>query len=50
MKGNYLTKGWIRDVEANKGWVLTRCLQGSAQCFAGANRDLLAGDVQAGEF
>jgi len=41
-------KGWIRDVEANKGWVLTRCLQGSAQCFAGANRDAGAiGDVEA---
>ncbi len=25
------------------GTVLTRCLQGSAQCFAGASRDVLAG-------
>ena len=29
---------------------LTQCLQCSAQCFAGASGDLLAGEVQAGEF
>jgi len=31
------------DVRA--GMVLTRCLQGSAQCFAGASSDVLTGTV-----
>jgi hypothetical protein len=35
-------QGWSsRDVLT--GTVLTQCLQGSAQCFAGASRDGLAG-------
>jgi hypothetical protein len=27
------------------GTVLTQCLQGSSQCFAGASRDVLTGTV-----
>ena len=51
MKDNYLMKGWIRDVEANRdvraeicerGRILTRGLQCSAQGFAGASGDVRA--------
>ena len=45
-------KEWIRDVLAGmlltRGEFLTQGLQCSAQCFAGASRDVLAGMWRAG--
>ena len=50
MKDNYLMKRWIKIGDVQAGEYLTQCLQGSAQCFAGANMSELAGMCKREQF